>query len=61
MKRRLQNRALEVLEKLEPGCRAYFAGGSWDSADFDAAAAEYCRLFILPGSPAPSDELRHVA
>ncbi len=48
-----QDDVLEVLEKLEPGCREYLAARSWSPDDFDAAAAEYCRLFILPGGASP--------
>ena len=48
-----QEGVLEVLEKLEPGCRDYLAGREWGPADFDSAAAEYCRLFILPRGVPP--------
>lgn len=48
-----QDNVLEVLEKLEPGCRDYLAGREWSAQDFERLAVEYCRLFILPGGVSP--------
>ena len=44
--------ALEVLDKLAPGCREHLER-AWEAADFDREAAELCRLFVLPGGVSP--------
>lgn len=48
-----QDDVVEVLDKLDPGCREYLAGRDWVADDFDTLAAEYCRLFVLPGGLPP--------
>lgn len=41
-----------VFETLSPGCGDYL-DKQWDEATFDAAAADYCELFVLPGGVSP--------
>lgn len=48
-----QEDVLTVLDKLEPGCGDYLAGRTWEPADFDEAAADYCDVFILGKKTAP--------
>lgn len=42
----------DVLETLEPGFAAYVAA-PWDDARLEQSAAEYARLFLVPGGVAP--------
>lgn len=48
-----EERLLEVLETLRPGCRAYLRDTEWTSDALDDLAAAYCSLFILPGGVVP--------
>jgi len=43
----------EVLDLLEPGTAATLRGTTWDAAALDDLAAEYARLFLLPGGVSP--------
>ncbi len=41
-----------VLDRLAPGCAGHLER-DWDEQAFDLEAAEYCRLFLLPGGVSP--------
>ncbi|TFH23792.1 MAG: hypothetical protein E4H03_05325 [Myxococcales bacterium] len=43
---------IEVLDKVEPGCRADVMR-EWSDRDLEAAAEEYCALFLLPDGAVP--------
>jgi len=57
---------IEVLDKVEPGCRADIIR-EWSDADLEAAAEEYSTLFLLPDGVMPrasvwiADEERETA
>ncbi len=48
----LEEGAHQVLDKLAPGCAAYLEA-PWSEQTIETAAAEYCRLFLLPGGAPP--------
>lgn len=48
----LQEGAHLVLDKLAPGCAKYL-DAVWSEQEIESAAAEYCRLFLLPGGAPP--------
>ncbi len=43
----------DALEALAPGFRAFVCDRTWDVAAFDDEAAEYARLFLIPGGASP--------
>ncbi len=46
-------RVVEVFETLELEFERFIDPASWDEATFDDHAAEYARLFLLPGGASP--------
>ncbi len=43
----------EINAYLEPGFRSYIQAGTWDGAALAELAAEFARLFLLPGGVSP--------